>query len=262
MIGLAGCGRMGKPMLASLRSMGLRAKGFDVVDRGSDWITTDPQRFSRDLSTLITVVRDIDQTDDVLFNVQGFVDSAPKLERIIICSTLSPKYVRALRTRIPENIVLIDAPMSGAQIAAEQAELSFMLGGTKTDLDDAQMLFASMGTNFHRMGAFGSGMQAKVLNNMLAASHTAMTRMVLDWADEAGLDEKAMLELIDTSSGQNWLASGFNKIEFARDGYTNENTIGILVKDVESAIDAAPIGSDLSPAKIIQKMIFNLKPRQ
>jgi len=262
MIGLAGCGRMGKPMLASLRSMGLRAKGFDVVDRGSDWITTDPQRFSRDLSTLITVVRDIDQTDYVLFNVQCFVDSAPKLERIIICSTLSPKYVRALRTRIPENIVLIDAPMSGAQIAAEQAELSFMLGGTKTDLDDAQMLFASMGTNFHRMGAFGSGMQAKVLNNMLAASHTAMTRMVLDWADEAGLDEKAMLELIDTSSGQNWLASGFNKIEFARDGYTNENTIGILVKDVESAIDAAPIGADLSPAKIIQKMIFNLKPRQ
>lgn len=261
MIGLAGCGRMGKPMLASLRSMGLRAKGFDVVDHDSDWITTDPQRFSRDLSTLITVVRDIDQTDDVLFNVQGFVDSAPKLERIIICSTLSPKYVRALRTRIPENIVLIDAPMSGAQIAAKRAELSFMLGGAKTDLDDAQVLFASMGTKFHRMGAFGSGMHAKVLNNMLAASHTAMTRMVLDWADNAGLDEQAMLGLIHTSSGQNWLASGFDKIEFARDGYKDDNTIGILVKDVESAIDAAPVTADLTPAKTIQKMILDLKPR-
>jgi len=65
-----------------------------------------------------------------------------------------------------------------------------------------------------------------------------------------------MLELIDTSSGQNWLASGFNKIEFAREGYTNENTIGILVKDVEAVIDAAPIGADLTPARIIQKMII------
>ena len=118
-----------------------------------------------------------------------------------------------------------------------------------------------MGTNFHRMGAFGSGMQAKVLNNMLAASHTAMTRMVLDWADDAGLDEQAMLGLIHTSSGQNWLASGFDKIEFARDGYKDDNTIGILVKDVESAIDAAPVTADLTPAKTIQKMILDLKPR-
>ena len=262
MIGLAGCGRMGTPMLTSLRSVGLPSRGFDVVDHDSDWITTDPKRFAQNLSTLITVVRDIEQTEDVLFNTQGFVTSAPKLERIIVCSTLSPKYVRALRTRVPDHITLIDAPMSGAQVAAQRAELSFMLGGTAADLDDAQMLFASMGTTFHRMGEFGAGMQAKVLNNMLAASHTAMTRMVLDWADEAGLDEKAMLELIDTSSGQNWLASGFNKIEFAREGYTCENTIGILVKDVEAAIDAAPIGADLTPATIIQKMIFNLKPRQ
>lgn len=170
---------MGRPMLASLRSMGLRAKGFDVVDRGSDWITSDATRFSAELNTLITVVRDVDQTEDVLFAAQGFVNTAPKLERVIICSTLSPRYVRALRARMASHITLIDAPMSGSQIAAERSELSFMLGGDDRDLDEAQMLFASMGKHFHRMGAFGSGMQAKVLNNMLAASHTAMTRMVL-----------------------------------------------------------------------------------
>lgn len=261
MIGVAGCGRMGAPMLASLRSMGLRAKGFDVVDKDSDWITTDANRFGADLSTLITVVRDIDQTEEVLFGIQGFVGAAPKLDQIIICSTLSPRYVRALRSRIPEHITMIDAPMSGAQIAAERAELSFMLGGEIADLDQAQMLFASMGKHFHHMGSFGAGMQAKVLNNMLAASHTAMTRMVLNWADEAGLQERALLDLIHTSSGQNWLASGFDDIEFARDGYSEDNTIGILFKDVASAIDDAPEGVDLTPARTIQKMIGALKPR-
>jgi 3-hydroxyisobutyrate dehydrogenase-like beta-hydroxyacid dehydrogenase len=151
--------------------------------------------------------------------------------------------------------------MSGAQIAAERAELSFMLGGETADLDDAQMLFASMGKHFHRMGSFGSGMQAKVLNNMLAASHTAMTRMILDWADDADLDERSLLDLIHTSSGQNWLASGFNDIEFARDGHAEDNTIGILVKDVASAIDGAPANADLTAALTIQKMILDLKPR-
>ena len=261
MIGIAGCGRMGLPMLASLRAMGLRAKGFDIVDKDSDWITTDTKRFGADLDTLISVVRDIDQTEELLFTVQAFVETAPKLERIIICSTLSPRYVRALRSRIPDHIALIDAPMSGAQIAAQRAELSFMLGGTDTDLDDAQMLFAAMGKHFHRMGDFGAGMQAKVLNNMLAASNTALTRMVLDWSDTAGLNETAMLNLIHTSSGQNWLASGFNEIEFSRDGYSEDNTIGILVKDVGSAIDAAPEGADLAPAVMIQTMVRELKPR-
>lgn len=253
---------MGKPMLASLRNMGLRAKGFDVVDQDSDWITSDAKRFAEDLSTLIIVVRDIKETEDVLFGKQNFVNSASKLESIIICSTLSPRYVLDLRTRVPANITMIDAPMSGAQIAAERAELSFMLGGRDEDLDDAQMLFGSMGKCFHRMGAFGAGMQAKVLNNILAASHTAMTRMVLDWADQTDLDEQAFLNLIHTSSGQNWFASGFHDIEFSHDGYEANNTIGILEKDLDSAIDAAPENTDLGPSKTIQTMIRALKPRK
>jgi 3-hydroxyisobutyrate dehydrogenase-like beta-hydroxyacid dehydrogenase len=88
-----------------------------------------------------------------------------------------------------------------------------------------------------------------------------MTRMVLEWADDAGLEEQPLLDLIHTSSGQNWLASGFNEIEFSRDGYSDDNTIGILAKDVASAIDGAPENTDLTVAHTIQSMIRALKPR-
>ncbi|MBL4767964.1 MAG: NAD(P)-dependent oxidoreductase [Rhodobacteraceae bacterium] len=265
MIGVAGCGRMGAPMLAALRATGLNASGFDVrspFEFGdlTSFMTDDIAAFSQNLETLITVVRDISQTDDVLFGAQRFV-SAPNLQRIIICSTLSPRYVRDLRGRVPKHITLIDAPMSGAQIAAQNARLSFMLGGSTADLDAAQPLFAAMGKHFHRMGPFGSGMQAKVLNNLLAASNTAMTRLVLDWGDAAGLDEAALLELIHTSSGQNWFASGFGQIEFARNGHTANNTIAILVKDIESALDAAPDWVDTSLPRLVQSTISELKPR-
>ena len=104
-------------------------------------------------------------------------------------------------------------------------------------------------------------MQAKVLNNLLAASHTAMTRLVLDWADAAGLETEKLLSLIATSSGQNWLASGFDQIEFARDGYAPDNTIAILVKDIAAALDAAPEGADLTLPETVQTSIRNLKPR-
>lgn len=252
---------MGAPMLKSLRAAGLPARGYDVVPMDSPHITDDIAVFSEDLDTLITVVRDIDQTEALLFGEQNLA-AIPTLIRIIICSTLSPRYVRALRARIPGHIALIDAPMSGAQIAAQEARLSFMLGGDTHDLDAAQPLFSAMGKHFHRMGEFGAGMQAKVLNNLLAASNTAMTRLVLDWADDADLDISALLDLIHTSSGQNWFASGFNSIEFARDGHAEGNTIAILVKDIASALDAAPEGADTSLPETIQRSIANLKPRR
>ncbi len=256
---------MGGPMLAALRSAGFDAFGYDVR-ASSEFGDLAPQMraldtFRKDLQILITVVRDITQTDDVLFGMQNLINTAPKLQTVIISSTLSPKYVRALRDRVPTHITLIDAPMSGAAIAAKEARLSFMLGGDTEALAHHQPLFDAMGAHFHPMGDYGAGMQAKVLNNLLAASNTAMTRLVLDWADQAGIDEEALLSLIHTSSGQNWLASGFNNIEFARDGWDQDNTIGILTKDVASALDAAPMGADTTLPETVRKAIFALKPR-
>ena len=250
---------MGKPMLAALHSAGFDAHGFDV--KPIEGVETNTTSFAENLAVLVTVVRDQDETDHVLFGDQNFCSQAPDLETIIISSTLSPAYVKALRDRVPSHIKLIDAPMSGAQVRAENATLSFMLGGDTETLDRLQPLFDAMGQDFHRMGPFGAAMTAKVLNNLLAASSTAMTRLVLDWADANEVDETKLLNLIHTSSGQNWLASGFNDIEFARDGYQTDNTIGILVKDIAAALDIAPKDADTNLPELIQETIRGLKPR-
>lgn len=265
-IGVAGCGRMGQPMLAALRDAGLPARGFDLraPESYGDFegaMTDDADGFAEGLTCLVSVVRDIAQTDDVLFGRQGFVTRAKDLQLVVICSTLSPRYVRGLRERVPAHIRLVDAPMSGAVIGAVERRLSFMLGGEAADHDVLMPLFEAMGRNIFRMGPFGAGACAKVLNNLLAASSTAMTRLVLDWADAAGLDERELLALIEKSSGQNWLASGIDEIEFGRDGFDPENSIGILVKDVESALDDAPEGADLALPETVRDAIAALKTR-
>lgn len=254
-IGVAGCGRMGAGMFANLRAAGFNARGYDV--RPIAGVSNDIDRFCDGLTTLITVVRDAEETDDVLFKDQAIVSRAETLKTIIISSTLSPRYVKDLRAQVPDHIALIDAPMSGAQIRAEAGTLTFMTGGETAAVI---RLLQAMGSEIHHMGSYGTGMTAKVLNNLLAASNTAMTRLVLDWADASGVDEDKLLALIHTASGQNWLASGFNDIEFARDGYTPNNTIGILVKDVAAALDIAPDKNTALP-QAVQTAIRNLKPR-
>ncbi|KJZ18270.1 NAD(P)-dependent oxidoreductase [Loktanella sp. S4079] len=254
-IGVAGCGRMGGPMLRNLQASGFDARGFDP--RPSAGVMTDIEAFCDGLHTLITVVRDSAETDALLFDDQAVVERARDLSTIVVSSTLSPRYVMALRARIPDHIQLIDAPMSGAQVRAEAGTLTFMVGG---DMASITPLLDAMGAGSHHMGDFGAGMTAKVLNNLLAASHTAMTRLVLDWADTQGLDEERLLTLINASSGQNWLASGFDEIEFARDGFSDDNSIGILAKDVGAALDIAENTNTELP-QAVQRAIRALKPR-
>lgn len=251
-------------MLAALCENGLNATGFDIRDPKSYTdlaapITNDPAEIPKDTNVLISVVRDIPQTESLLFTHSKVLDTLPNLRYLVISSTLSPKYLADLAERVP--CTLIDAPMSGAAIKAQQAQLSFMIGGAETDIFNLMPAFRAMGTHFHHMGSNGTGMSAKVLNNILAAANTVMTRMVLDWADKSEIDEEKLLALINTSSGQNWFASGFDSIEFSRDGYTDDNTIGILKKDVESAIDAAPPGADTTLPETLIQHIANLSPR-
>lgn len=263
---VAGCGRMGRPMFEALRAAGFAARGYDIRPPESfgalaPEMTDDAAEVARWApSCAISVVRDEAQTDDVLFG-HGGLAGLPGLQAIVVCSTLSPRYVRGLRERVPAAVALVDAPMSGAVIGAEERRLSFMLGGEDALLDRVAPLFQAMGRHVFRMGPYGAGAKAKTLNNLLAASHTAMTRMVLDWADAAGLDERRLLELIEKSSGQNWLASGMDTIEFARHGWEPDNSIAILTKDVEAALDDAPEGADTSLPEVVHARIRALEPR-
>lgn len=262
-VGLAGCGRMGLPMARAMRAAGMTVSGFDIRD-GDDFgdvpMQFDPAIFARDVEVLFTVVRDEDQTEDLLFRTQCLIAQAPALETLVICSTLPPAYVTGLRARVPGHVNIVDAPMSGAQIAAEEARLTFIVGGDETPVDETMLFFAAMGDHVHVMGGPGAGMTAKVLNNLVAASSVAATRTALSWGKAAGLDTQNLLHVMHDSSGQTWFGSNFGQIEFADQGHDTDNTIGVLAKDVTCAATLRPDGAldALTPALI--ETIRSLEP--
>ncbi len=261
---------MGLPMAQALAAAGFDVRGFDirpVAEFGAfaPRMIPDPVEFANHAEIVFSVVRDQRQTEDLLFDDQALLarslTGGGAMRLVVISSTLSPRYVRDLAERLPQSVSLVDAPMSGAQVAAEEARLSFMLGGRQTDLDLIDPMLRAMGTKFHRMGGAGAGMTAKVLNNVAAATSTAVVRRVLDWADRLGVDQKRLLAVMHDSSGQTWFGSNFEAIEFSRDGYDPDNTVGILVKDVESALDAlAPEDRAGLPEAVIH-VLRTLEPR-
>lgn len=261
-ITVAGCGRMGLPMLRALRAAGFDAKGFDVrpataIGAEAGEMATLAAARAR-TRILISVVRDMAETEALLFTDQALL-AGGGVEALIVSSTLSPRALPEIAARASAHTTLVDAPMSGAKVAAVERRLSFMLGGPDAALDRFQPLFAAMGTKHHRMGGFGAGMTAKVLNNYVAAASAAYTRRALDWARDLDLDRGALLALMNDSSGQTWFGTNFNQIEFARDGHASDNTIGILPKDVAAALDGVGAPDDPMGCAVID-YLKHLKP--
>ena len=258
MIGVCGTGRMGAGMLRRLLAAGHAAAGYDVRPAARFAplrVTNDAAAFAAPLTTLFTVVRDEAETDAAL---SALLPHAAGLERLVLSSTLPPSYVREVAGRV--GVPVVDAPMSGAQAGAEAGTLSFMLGGETAQIDAIEPALRAMGTHLHRMGGLGMGMTAKVLNNLIAASSMVATRTALDWGAAAGLDEARLLALIETSSGQNWLASGMDRIEFARDGYEEGGSVAVLTKDVRCAMDAAPEGAKTDLPELLMAKLRALRP--
>ena len=241
-IGLAGCGNMGLPMLISMVSKNIDAQGYDIENKksqsalGSNFEEC-KKSFLADRNIIISVVRDEKDTLELCEGGDGlFEQQSSKI--LIISSTVSPRFLMDLKSRAPKNIIVIDAPMSGATIAAKEAKLTFMVGCEKKLFVYISPLLGLMGTQINRIGNYGAGMMVKVLNNFIAASSVVSVRQVLHQAEKFELDIEALFNTIDTSSGQTWFGTNREKIEWFKESFENTNTMGILTKDVLAYVDA------------------------
>jgi 3-hydroxyisobutyrate dehydrogenase len=97
------------------------------------------------------------------------------------------------------------------------------------------------------MGAFGTATAAKVLNDLLAASSTALTRIALDWAEAQGIDEERIFELTDAALGPALLTSALGSIQDNRTDLGGGDAMAALVESVEIALDLACAEAHLHP---------------
>lgn len=263
-IGIAGCGSMGLPMAQCLVASGFQVVGHDVrplteFDGCGVQMTGDPGQFAEMVDTVISVVRDVQQTRDLLFGAQNIMGHANAPATVVISSTVSPRFVAELASELPSQVAIMDAPMSGAPYRARAGQLSFMLGGDASVIDPLLPVFECMASRIFRLGGLATGMTAKVLNNYCAATGLVATRRVLHLAERLELDRRDLLGVMKESSGANWFADHIDEIDWSREGYDRANTIGIVEKDVKSALDACADIEGVDPCALDEALLATLK---
>ena len=200
-IGFLGLGNMGKPMARHLMSAGARITLFnrskqvleELEAEGAEIASSPLEVAQRTGDGLIFLslpnansVGEVVEGEDGLFN-----GLAPGSKVIDVGSTA----VEATRGWQEKALGIesdwIDAPVSGGQKGACEANLTIMAGGLEESVDAIRPVLGLLGTTITYMGPSGAGQCAKLANQVIVASTIASLSEAFLLCRENGVDLKA-----------------------------------------------------------------------
>lgn len=244
-VGFIGLGNMGKPMALNLLAAGHQVKGFDTAAINAEGIpiAASATDAASEIDILITML----PNGTILQAVAELVlPVMPKDAVLLDCSTVDVDSARLVAS-ISEanNIIPLDAPVSGGVGGAMAGTLTFMVGGPKIGFEKATPLFKIMGQKAVLCGPSGNGQVAKICNNMILGATMIVTCEAFAMADKLGLERQSMFDVVSTSSGYSWSmnaycpAPGIGPSAPSDNNYTPGFDSELMVKDLRLSQHAA-----------------------
>jgi 2-hydroxy-3-oxopropionate reductase len=195
-IGFIGLGIMGRPMAANLIAKGghtlfvpERASLTDEI-RATTTVVADAKAAAAAAEVVILMVPDTPDVETVLFGNNGVAEGLSPGSLVVDMSSISPIATKVFAQKINDlGCEYVDAPVSGGEIAAKQATLTIMAGGTEAAFSRARPLFELMGKNITHVGPeAGAGQICKVANQIIVALNIQAVSEALVFAARAGAD--------------------------------------------------------------------------
>jgi 3-hydroxyisobutyrate dehydrogenase len=120
-------------------------------------------------------------------------------------TTVSAKVTRELHAAAADKgVSFVDAPVSGGQAGAENGVLSIMCGGEEGAYGAAEPVMQAYGRSIKRLGDSGAGQLTKMVNQICIAGLLQGLSEGLRFAEKAGLDGKAVVEVISGGAAGSW----------------------------------------------------------
>jgi len=194
-LGFIGLGIMGRPMAGHLQAAGhklflhTRSKiPQELLDKGGDACRSSREVAER-AEIIFTMVSDTPDVEMVMFGKDGVAEGLSKGKIVVDMSSISPLATKEFARRIEElGCFYLDAPVSGGEVGAKAATLTFMVGGRDEIFERVKPLFQLMGKTITLIGGNGDGQTAKVANQIIVALNIEAVSEALLFASKAGAD--------------------------------------------------------------------------
>lgn len=202
-----GLGAMGLPMATCLQRAGMDVVGWDLSLGAMSKFEPVADTLSDIASTCEVFITMLPQGEHVAEVHAQLLDAGvPSSSLFIDCSTIDVTTTRKLAARLAEmGHGFIDAPVSGGAEGAAVGSLSFMLGGSKADIDRAKPLLDIMGSKLNEFGDPGAGQSAKACHNMICGVTALGVCEAFALADSLDLDQEKFFQLCRGAAAQSWI---------------------------------------------------------
>ena len=247
-LGFLGLGIMGYPMARHLVRSGHEvalwsntgAKALELAKEGDNAaVCASPKEVAERADYIFYCVGDTAMSREVALGKSGLIDGVRSGMIIADCSTISPHVSREIGAAFAEaGVHFLDSPCTGSKPGAEKATLTFMIGGDSAVFERARPYFEIMGKLFYHCGGPGSGLQAKLTQNLVLATLFQGFAEGMVLAAKGGVAPQLMLEILDNSAAKSGLISFKAPFVLARNFETNFSTKW-LHKDVGLALESA-----------------------
>lgn len=213
-IGFIGLGTMGKNAAASIRRHGFDMVVYDIRPEAMEGLAamgaakaSSPVDVLARCDVVVTMVFGPKEVEAVLRGADGFLSGDCTGKVWIDMTTSSPFLMRDLATEFAaKGGKAVDAPVTGSVDAAIRGDMPMFVGGEEAVIEQVRPVIEAMG-QLRKVGAYGNGYVAKLVNNQLWKIHAAAIGEAMVTAKLAGLDPAVWWEVMKGGAADSFVLS-------------------------------------------------------
>ena len=256
-IAVIGLGPMGHPIAATLLDAGLTPLVWNrTASRADDLVAAGAIRAERPADAAAPVILSV--LPDVA-PLRELLDASTRQAwgaagaRLVVLSTTGPEQVIELADELAaDGIAVVDAPMSGGVAGAAAGTLSLMVGGAREDVAAVLEVLEVIGGTVEHLGPLGSGMVAKLCNQIVVGGTLASLAEAVALARRSGLDVQQLMTLLEGGLARSEVLAQ-KKDKLIEREYSLGGSADNQVKDLRYATAAAE-RADL-PARLLPTLL-------
>jgi 3-hydroxyisobutyrate dehydrogenase len=212
-LAFVGLGVMGFPMARHLAAAGHEVTVYNrTAKKADDWVAkhkgakaATPAAAAKDADIVFTMVGNDDDLRSVVYGDKGALAGMAKGAILVDHTTASAFVAREIDAEAQKKgIGFLDAPVSGGQAGAENAQLGIMVGGDPAVFAKAEPVMKIYAKALTLIGPTGSGQLTKMVNQICIAGLVQGLSEGMNFAVKSGLDTEKVLSVITAGAAGSW----------------------------------------------------------
>jgi len=263
-VGWVGLGAMGLPMARCVARAGHKMAAYDIDPGRAASLAADGVKPAASISVvasgadvLVLMVATPGQVEDVLFGDDPAASALAAGTVVLVMATVGPAAVQHWAGRLAEQqVVVVDAPVSGGVARAAGGDLLVMVGGPQSAVERVQPLLDAMASSAPVVGsAPGDGQKVKLVNQLLCGVHIAVAAEALAFAEAMHLDPAATWEVIRGGAAASFMLDDRGQ-RMVHGSDETKSALDIFVKDMGLVLDAARANSYPAPLASAAEQLY------